>query len=373
VRTVSPYVFIFFCCIFSLASSFLFWIVPLYQLDQIYTSYQDPDYSDQNFYLYYSRYYCESPPEDFSDFNVTWTSGGVVAYLTSACRLIGGVFGYLAFNLALFCVTFLLAVRAGRDLSEKKPIIPALAFAAIPTTLYYVSLPGKEILSISAALLMLASIYSYEAKKKASSIIQLLSAIIISGFNRPHEAVIFLFILLGYYIFKKSNIFIIFALLVVAAGFSDAVVTNIANPLLGINLSGLQDLLVVTEEGFGKYLVSENYFIHAALAPIRILYLILGVVFTSLLALGSVSLTPYSIFRDLPIVIRSIDFLFVIAMFVFSRFLCKKIWRPAAFVFLGELFFISFFGVEEKSRYIINVIPLLMVSFLFRRDKKINV
>ena len=350
-------------CVVTLAFSLVYyvtlWFFPLYELQSLETSYQDTNFSDQNFYLYYASYFCQFPPDDIEDYNVTWSSFGVVFYLTSVCRLTGSVYTHFFANfLALFLVLYFakqrLEAATGQRISLN--LLSALAF---PVTFLLIGMPGKELFSSLALLCITIALILWE-QSKVNSLFWLSTSILLSGFSRPHEAVILLGIFCFYLGYRRLGFWTIFGLLFGAPVVFELVIATIINPLMGINLSSLSDQVVSTDEGLSSILVSENLILHVALSPIRIAYLYLGVVYKSV-TLFSFEFDWYFLFRDIPLGMRAVDLisgLIILFMMIKRR---TMFLTEAVIVIMLYLFVITLFGVEEKSRYIFPLFPTLIL------------
>jgi hypothetical protein len=350
-------------CIVTIALSCLYylvlWFVPLYALDSLETSYQDTRYSDQNFYLYYANYYRQFPPNDLTDYNVTWSSMGVVLYLTSVCRLTGSVYSHLFTNLFILFVILYFAKRRLELVCNHRISLNILSSLAFPVTFLLIGMPGKEIFSCVALLCITMSLVCFE-QAKWNSLCWLGSAVILSGFSRPHEAVIIMGIYCFYIAYRSLGIWSILGLLLFAPLVFEFIITTIINPLMGINFASLSDQVVSTDEGLSSALVSENLFFHVALAPIRMAYLYLGVIYKSML-LFSFDFHWYFLFRDVPLGMRAIDFLSGLVV-VFTMIRRRTMFLPeTVIVIVMYLFVISLFGVEEKSRYLFPIFPVLIL------------
>ena len=365
-RGVSTNLFFFWSIAVSALLFFLLWYAPLYSLGSIYTATQEPEYSDQNFYIYFSSYYCRSPPGDFQEYNVTWSSAGIVSYLAWTCRITGSDFGYLIFNYVIFTVCFLVAQRSAERSANRRPWVAAYAPFLIPATLYYVGLPGKEILSFCAVLIFFASLLELR-RSLTRHFLYLSIALGAAFFNRPHEAIILLALRVGFEVYRRFGFGGVALLALGSSYLIETVIAGVVNPLFDTTISEFSDTLVVTDEGLGRLVISDNMFLHVLLAPVRILYLLLGVFYKSVIAFGAINLSLYSIFRDVPIALRAFDFGFVIYCVLTYRKRDPKVWPPAAFILFGELFFITLFGVEEKSRYVHNIIPMIMIASFFTK------
>ena len=343
----------------SLTYYLTLWFIPLYELDALETSFQDTNFSDQNFYLYYSSYFCQFPPDALEDYNVTWSSLGVVFYLTALCRFTGSVYTHFFANfLALFVVLYFAKQQLEVTTNERISLnlFSALAF---PVTFLLIGMPGKEIFSSLALICITISLVRWE-QSKVDSLFWFLTSLVLSGFSRPHEAIILVGIYCFYLAYRRLGVWTVFGLLFGAPVLFDIVIEAVVNPLMGIGLSSLSDQVVSTDEGLSSTLVSENLFLHVALSPIRIIYLYLGVIYKSV-TLFSFELDWYFLFRDVPLGMRAIDF--VSGFLIFIVMIKKRtiFLAEVVIVIMMYLFVITLFGVEEKSRYIFPLFPVLIL------------
>ncbi|MBM4230112.1 MAG: hypothetical protein FJ184_05095 [Gammaproteobacteria bacterium] len=352
----------------SALAAFLFsmlWYFPLTVTDSIFTSDQLELYSDQNFYMHYAREFCREPPQNWADYNVTWSSHGIMIYLSSACRVGGSPFSYLLPSLISFILAFKLALKTAVRVAERPGSHTICAPFLIPVTLYYVLLPGKEIFSIISTLLLFSSLLIAGDDKRRGCLC-FLGALAVSFFSRPHEALIVAAIGIAFLLYRRGGLFAVALAAVFGLSSIDLLLVNVVNRLMGTSLSGFSDQLVVTPEGIGYLLVSENPLIHGALGLPRSVYLLLGVIYKSFAALSEIQFSWYSIFRDWPIILRAVDFLFVFNVVSRYKKYNIRIFGPAIFIFAGYLFMITLWGVEEKSRYVFPLILPIFISSFFK-------
>ena len=190
---------------YSLVLYLVFWFSPLLILNSLETKYQDPFFSDQNFYLYYASYFCSFPPDSLSGYNVTWSAQGVVYYLTGLCNVFGSVYVHSLINLILFLLVLFSALHAVANQTNQSVKLRLIYILAFPSTFLSLTLPGKEVFSISAFVCIAAALCLF-SHSRLKSVLWVLLGVSISAFSRPHEAVVFLGIFLLYVGYRKLGL-----------------------------------------------------------------------------------------------------------------------------------------------------------------------
>lgn len=360
---------------FSLILHLTFWHFPLLSLDALQTSFQDQKFSDQNFYLHVASELCSASEWDSHDLKVTWSAVGVIGYLTYGCEIFGTEFFYIILNPVLVALAFYSVINAAHKIGIN-PKIPLISVLMIPYTFLTLSLPGKETISVVGTLFSVAGLIIFEKPGiRVRGILLICIGLVVVAINRLHEAgVLLLFIALWRFGLFKSIWRIIFIVLIGGV---------FADNLLGFALEN-QGAISITDEvlwsgssegksldlgGAFDLLRSDNIFLHSMLGSIRVL-VVLSSPLTSLFTPFYVGDPAYFVFRDMSQRLRIIDLIFI--AFVLYKFLrdkknkdrsliSGKIYSLFPVLFVYMIFVISFFGVSQKSRYIFQYTPLLVL------------
>ena len=133
--------------------------------------------------------------------------------------------------------------------------------------------------------------------------------------------------------------------------------------------SGSSEGKAVDLDGVFELLRSDNLFIHALLGILRVIVVLVSPL-SSLVTPWTQADFSYFVFRDTSQRLRLIDFFFMV-------YILTKAYTPATRASLSDLqhrvqlmwpsmlifmlYVISFFGVSQKSRYIFQYTPLLLV------------
>ena len=72
------FIFIF---TFMISLYLIFWHLPLLSLNALKTASQDPNFSDQNYYLYIANDLASRDYVSLNDLNASWSTFGVIGYL----------------------------------------------------------------------------------------------------------------------------------------------------------------------------------------------------------------------------------------------------------------------------------------------------
>lgn len=359
----------------SLVLHVIFWHFPLLSLEALKISFQDENFSDQNFYLHVASELCRASEWDSDDMNVTWSAIGVIGYLTYGCEIFGSEFFYILLNPLLVALAFFIVIGSARKLGIN-PKISLASILVIPYTLLTLSLPGKEVISVIGTLFSVAGLMLVEKSElRMRGVFYILIGLSIVALNRLHEAgILFLFIILWQLGFFKS-IWRIILIVFIGSFFVDNLLGFALENQGAISItdkvlwSGTSEGKSFDLDGVFDLLRSDNLFLHSMLGVIRVL-VVLASPLSSLLTPFSQDDLAYFVFRDLSQRLRIIDWLLIV--FVLFKFMWPKenkdkllATRGASslfpILFIYMIFVISFFGVSQKSRYIFQYTPLLVL------------
>jgi hypothetical protein len=358
-----------------------FWHFPLLELGALKTPIQDENFTDQNFYLHVAERVCRMPTWTLDDITVTWSATGVIGYLTYGCRILGTEYFYVLVNPLLVALSIGYVADTGRRLGCKIHI-PAWTIVALPYTWMTLSLPGKEVLSVVGTLVMVAGLMRLSARRQiALGFVSLLLGLSIVSLNRLHEAGVLAMFCLLWLTGTMRSPFRLLLLVWIATSLAGPLLANVrlnqgAESLTDeILWSGSSEGKAVDLDGLFSLLRSDNLFVHALLGLLRV-----AVVTTS--PLSSLVTPPtdadwaYFVFRDLSQRLRLFDFglmAYTATCLVSTRrrerltplTADRDLWMlPLLFIYM--LYVISFFGVSQKSRYIFQYTPLLLVWLWLR-------
>jgi hypothetical protein len=362
---------------YSLFLHFIFWHIPLASLGKLMTPIQDENYSDQNYYLFSAEKICQHANWSFDALNVTWSSTGVVGYLTLGCHLFGTEFFYILFNPLLISVmlaaTLTVAFKCGL-----KPKINLATILLAPYTLWVISLPGKEIISITGVLMVVMGLLYVSCMKRwFRGLTIALIGIFFVGFNRPHEAAsVFIFAAIWFINLKSPRVAvsILFGGVILIAWGSTALFT-----MFGVTVPTgmLNDISLWSGSSAGKSydfdvffsaLRSDNLIVHILLGFVRVCAVLLAPLSALITPLLDSELS-YFIFRDLSQRLRLIDMILLFYCFYKGCKISRSRLLPQArstfwmlpLFFLFMIYVVTFFGVSQKSRYIFQYVPLIML------------
>jgi len=372
--TLTPNLAITVIALMTLMLHMIFWHLPLLDLGALQTSVQDENFSDQNFYLYAASALCHASSWTSDDLYVTWSATGVVGYLAYGCEVFGTEYFYVILNPILIVMSFGLVIVAGRTLGLK-PRIPLLSLISIPYTLLTLSLPGKEIISMAGTMSCVAGLMLLECSgKRALGFLAIAAGIALIAVNRMHEAgamALFVVLWLTGTIKSPISMLVFFA---AASYFANGVLgfvgldqkaTSLTDEVLW---SGSSEGKSVDLDGISDLLRSDNFFLHALLGVLRVLA-VLASPLSSLVTPATVSDFSYFIFRDLSQRLRLIDLILIVYV-IYLVAASPKYHLPIAhrrlyalmpLLFLFMIYVISFFGISQKSRYIFQYTPLLLL------------
>jgi len=360
---IDRYTFYFFIALGIFSSFLIFLYFPLSFLDSIYTKYQDPLFMDQNFYAYHARRLCHVENLTIEDFNVTWSSFGVMSYLTYACKLTSYPMGYIFFNIIFFILSLSIFIKSLTVALKKDSLnFSFITALLIPVSIYYVSLPGKEIFSYCGAFIFCSGIIYLKSKKFLKGASYILISIIVVSVSRPHE---------GFALFLLTMIFLtnikitIFRFLFYGAIFSfifEALILLLVNTFFNTEFVSIIDMLGFKSE-LDQYLSNENIIIHFILGPIRVIVICLGTLLTSILPLFDILKFDISfyLYKSVPLFLRFIEMFAAITAFIILLKNTHPNTKIILTIFLYYIFFVTFFGIEQRTRYLFAVFPILII------------
>lgn len=349
----------------------IFWLFPLAQLDKIVTPFQNPEFSDSNFYLYHAEQNCNLPAY-LREYKVTWSSTGVVKYLTYSCLITTSYLGFIISNSLVLVISYAYYLRSFRNYRFSKAIIYANALSIYTFTLLLT--PGKEIISFASLCLVTGSVNRIESvefrfRRNFVDILVLMLGFFVAASSRLHEAAILIVGVVAYVIYRKFGLLTLLVFATVVAA-----VANIAVKMLlgdsfqqlvyfGANQAGLR-------HSIAEMLTSSNPLINALLSPIRVLAVPLGS-FLQLTAERTIRNDYYFMYRDLLQRFRAID---MTIFFLGLYYAGKRRHEPmsaALIITVVSLSAITWPGVIEKSRYYFVYVPLLtpFIALQGRRAK----
>lgn len=358
------------------------WHFPLINLDSLTTVDQDANFTDQNYYLHVASTVCLMPTWSVDDITVTWSAVGVIGYLTYGCRLLGTEYFYILLNPLLVAMSLGLVVRIGQIIGLKATIrLPSVLL--LPYTFLTLSLPGKEIISVVGTLVMLGGLMLVSARRRIPVGLSLIAAgLLVISVSRMHEsgalAVFCVLWLTG--TLRAPVRLLIF--LVLATHFAGDLLQGVslnqdASSLTDeILWSGSSDGKSVDFDEFFSFLRADNLLTHALLGLFRVLVVLCSPL-SSLITPPLDTNWSYFIFRDVSQRLRLVDFAFI--FYVFARILRvnwtlvrehpAKDWAMMPLLFLYMIYVISFFGVSQKSRYIFQYTPVLLLWLWLYSDR----
>jgi len=355
----------------------IFWHLPLDALGALQTPFQDERYSDPNFYLYAAAGLCKQATWSVEDLAVTWSSAGVVGFLALGCQFTGSEYFYvianpllIAASLAVFLhIAGLLGIRAN---------IGVGSILALPYTWLTLSLPGKEIISLCGAVLVASGLLLATAgQRRWRAGLMIILGLVIVAVSRAHEAAaIAIFVVL----WLSRSLFSVWRLLAILMLIAQVAPWLLAHLQLDTIADSLTDEALWSGSSEGKaqdydalfdLLRSDNLIVHALLGFIRVLVIIAAPI-ASIVAPWTDADFNYFIFRDISQRLRVIDVAFILYTFTclartvpgndnldLTRERRMKWLLPAFFIFMAYV--IVFFGVSQKSRYIFQYTPLLLL------------
>ena len=358
----------------------ILWHFPLDSMNALTTPIQDELFSDSNYYLYSAQSVCHQATWQMEDLEVTWSSIGVVGYLTVGCRLFGTEYFYILINPLLTVIAFSIGLRAARD-CRLTPRISLLSIVLIPYTLLTISAPGKEVISFLGIMLVTSGLIRITCGVRFRlSIFNAFLGLILIAINRPHEAaaiVLFTCFWLGGLRLGWLRPIIAGTILLILQIYSTLIFETFqifnssAESFTDERIwSGSSEGKTLDVENFFSHLRSDNLILHVLLGILRVLVVLVGPL-SSLVTPWSDSDLAYFIYRDLSQRLRIIDILFVAHMFwhtlrtpvssLSNQAISSRWLLPSLFLFM--IYVVTFFGVSQKSRYIFQYIPLLLIWY----------
>ena len=377
------FIFIF---TFMISLYLIFWHLPLLSLNALKTASQDPNFSDQNYYLYIANDLASRDYVSLNDLNASWSTFGVIGYLYLGKTIFQTEFFYSLLNPVLFLTSWILVIKNLRkNLLIRKDGL--LMLALFPSMLLTLSTPGKEFLAIFGTLIFLnGCIYHFAHTRNQLSLFYIILGLLIVGLNRPHESAVLIFSILAFKCMTDDKRM---RTLLLSISFLLVIIWSVSETKIFIALmNGLQDFGGIYWDTSAKNispslnlvsssLYSDNLFIHNLLGIPRVIIIFFAPLITSLRALVDPQNVgfgfDYYIFRDLSSILRMLDTIASISIIIFSiRNFNKKKLSPHAvslirfFVFYTFISYysIAYFGIVEKSRYFIQSGFVWLLIFL---------
>lgn len=360
----------------GLSTHLLLWHLPLVDLNSLMTPEQNENFTDPNYYLYVASTVCRMPSWTTDDITVTWSATGVIGYLVYGCKILGTEFFYIVVNPLLVALSIGLVVKVARSIGLV-PVITLPSILLLPYTFFTLSLPGKETISVTGTLLMLAGLMLLSARRQIikAALLTVLGLVII-GVNRMHEAGVLAAFCVLWLTGVLRSPWRILVLVALGSYFATDLLRGVR---LNQDAESLTDEILWSGSSEGKALEldalfgllrSDNLFVHALLGVFRV-GVVLFAPLSSLVTPPTDAEFSYFLFRDVSQRLRLIDFAFC----AYVLYLAIRRWRHTVVSGVGRdvslmptLFFymiyvITFFGVSQKSRYIFQYTPVLLLWF----------
>jgi hypothetical protein len=352
----------------------LLWHLPLADLRSLQTPDQDENFSDPNYYLYVGSHVCQQTTWTVDDLTVTWSAVGVIGYLNYGCRLFGTEYFYVVLNplLATLSIGFLAA--AGKAVGHKVRISP-VSVLFLPYTYLTLTMPGKEIISLAGTMLAASGQLFLSHRLHVRGTLMTAVGLTIIATSRMHEAAA----LFAFFVLWSSGVLQsplrLGAILAIASYLAPTLLSGVrlnqdAESLTDeILWSGSSEGKAVDLDAFFGLLRSDNLFIHSLLGIPRVAVVLLSPL-SSLITPWTQADFSYFVFRDISQRLRLVDFFFIAWVLVkaFTSSSHAGLTAPQRRIRLAwpslllyMLYVISFFGVSQKSRYIFQYTPLLLV------------
>ena len=358
---------IIFILIFSPVMFYFFWFHPLSMLKMLTTDIQDGITTDANYYLFHALKNCHSSIFDH-EYHVTWSSTGVVYYLTWVCKITQSKYFFIVINLVVFTTLFSFYLSKFKTYGIRlQSNVAIFSLLLMPYTLIQVLAPGKEIFGVSSLLLLMSGYFTKAFIKK---LLLIILSITIAYVSRAHQAILILIVFCFTYSiirYPKITIFVVLAGLVSIDSYVSSVF-GFSYRDFYFDGSGKKTGLTLL---LGQLLFSENILFHTLMSPIRTFFILFGPIYTSIFNESDISELYYWIFRDLGLRLRLFDTIILIYC-LFLSFFDRKLMFLGIFSFI-YLSIISFFGIAEKNRYIYELLPVLVPIAMIRRVKVIEV
>ena len=319
---------------------------------------------DQNFYAYHAKRLCEIENLSFEDFNITWSSFGITSYLTYACKVSLNPMGYLIFNILFFVFSLSIFVNSIENSLQLKSSFSFMTVLLISCSMYYIALPGKEIFSYCGIFIFSAGIVYLKNKNTLRGFLYVFLSLCIVSISRPHEGLGLMALAVIFISGIKMSILKFLVLGSIATFVLEAAVLLQVNIFFDTEFTSVIDMIGF-KSNIDKYLSNENIIIHFLLGPIRMFVICFGTLLTSFIALmdfTNVSL-DYYFYKSFPLFLRLVEMsagLYALAV------LAKKpsqLTKNILTIFLYYIFFVTFFGIEQRTRYLFAAFPILIIYF----------
>ena len=184
------------------------------------------------------------------------------------------------------------------------------------------------------------------------------------SFSRPHEG--FALSLLS--LIFLSNIKITFLRFLffgsIFAFAFEAIVLLLVNNFFNTGFESVTDMLAFKSE-IDKYLSNENIIIHFLLGPIRMVVICFGTLITSIAPLFDILKVDmgFYFYKSIPLFLRFIEMLAALSAFFILMRNTHPNTKIILTIFLYYIFFVTFFGIEQRTRYLFAVFPILIIYF----------
>ncbi len=360
---------------YTLAVHGVFWHLPLVDLGALQTEIQDERFSDPNFYLWVAARVCRQDSWTLEDLTVTWSSAGVVGFLALGCRTLGSEYFYILANPLLAALALAVFVRTARTAGLQPDIRLASVFA-LPYTLLTLSLPGKEIISILGSLLVASGLLlaTLRVRPWRAAALVLVGLLVVAS-SRAHEAIAIALFVVLWLSRSMSSVWRLALILLLTAQAAPILLSyfqldSVAGSLTDEALwSGSSEGKALDYDGLFDRLRSDNLVLHALLGVARVAVVIAAPA-TSLVSPWTDADLSYFVFRDLSQRLRLVDLAFIVYVAVLLVRGARRPppagqpprlrWLLPAF-FFSMVYVIVFFGVSQKSRYVFQYTPLLLL------------
>lgn len=365
--------------LFGLLLHLAFWHFPLDALSALTTPEQDERFSDPNYYLFKAAEVCRLPQWSTEDLMVTWSSIGVVGYLSIGCRWFGSEFFYVLANPILAAAALGIGLRTARS-CDLQPNIGLMSVFAVPYTLLTISLPGKEVISVFGVMLVASGLLVISARRRwLAGFARIVPGIALVAMNRPHEAAaigLFATLWMGSSRSLLLRVALPVGILAVASTLAPVIFSTLqlsatAETLTDESLwSGSSEGKAIDADGLFAMMRSDNLAVHALLGVARVA-VVLAAPLSSVLTPWADVDAAYFIFRDLSQRLRLFDLAFLAFAFVsmlrvpartLAPIAARTKWLFPSF-FLFMVYVIVFFGVAQKSRYVFQYVPLILLWY----------
>lgn len=354
----------------------LFWHLPLVDLGSLQTPEQDENFSDPNYYLYIASHVCQQTEWTVDDLTVTWSAVGVIGYLNYGCRLFGTEYFYIILNPLLAALSIGFLAATGSAVGYTLRITPA-SLLFLPYTYLTLALPGKEIISLTGTMLTASGLLFVSHRIRPQGTLMMALGLCLIASSRMHEAVALVAFCILWSLGALKSPTRLILLLAIGSYLTPSLLSGVrlnqdAESLTDEVLwSGSSEGKSVDLDGVFELLRSDNLFIHALLGAFRVIVVLVSPL-SSLVTPWTQADFSYFVFRDTSQRLRLVDFFFMACVLIKAYIPTTRVglsdlqyrvrlMLPSMLIFM--LYVISFFGVSQKSRYLFQYTPLLLVWY----------